>query len=77
MNYALLWAVFGVLCLSVPAIAYAGWVLSKPWVQVAVTTDNDPVITKFDRHRHMLANVFVAQQTHDLDEEFEREFGGV
>lgn len=44
----LLWAVFGVLCLAVPAIAYAGWMLSTPWVQVGLTTENEPIITKFD-----------------------------
>lgn len=77
MSYALLWAVFGVLCLAVPAIAYAGWVLSAPWVQVGRTTEGDPIISKFDRHRHRIAEVFVWQQTHDLDREFEREFDGV
>lgn len=77
MNYALLWAIFGVLCLAVPFIAYACWVMTTPWVQVGRTTDDEPIITKFDRHRHTVAEVFVAQQTRDLDEEFEREFGGV
>ena len=77
MSYALLWAVFGVLCLAVPAIAYAGWLMSAPWVQVGRTTDNHPIMTKFDRHRHTVAEAYVWQQTHDIDGEFEREFPGV
>jgi hypothetical protein len=77
MSDVLLWAVFGVLCLAVPAIAYAGWMLSTPWVQVGLTTEDEPIITKFDHHRHTIAEVYVWQQTRDLDSEFEREFGEV
>lgn len=77
MHYELLWAVFGVLCLAVAVIAYAGWVLSAPWVQIGVTAENDPIITKFDRNRHAVAEVFIWQQTRDLDRECEREFGGL
>lgn len=77
MTEALLWAVFGMLCLAVPTIAYAGWTMSKPWVHIGNTTDNDPILAKFDRNRHMVAEVFVSQQTGDLDDKFEREFGEV
>ncbi len=77
MSYALLWAVFGALCLAVPVIAYAGWALSAPWVQIGTTTEDEPIITKFDQNRHQVAEVFIWQQTHDLDNEYEREFGGV
>ncbi len=74
MTETLLWAVFGVLCLAIPTIAYVGWTMSKPWVHIGTTTENDPIITKFDRNRHTVAEVFVSQQTRDLDGEFDREF---
>ncbi|MQA16472.1 MAG: hypothetical protein GEV09_20715 [Pseudonocardiaceae bacterium] len=77
MEYALLWAVFGLLCLAVPAIAYLGWLISSPWVEIGFTTENEPIVSKFNRHRHTVAEICVWQSTRDLDREYEREFGPV